>query len=54
MRQSIAGIKHRRDITMDEKQLIVEKAYPNDSGRAIARLDPQIILDLDIIPGDII
>ena len=39
---------------MDEKQLIIEKPYPNDSGRGIARLDPKVMLDLDIIPGDII
>ena len=54
MQQGIAGIKHRRDITMDEKQLIVEKAYPNDSGRGVARIDPKKFLELDIFPGDII
>jgi len=39
---------------MDEKQLIVEKAYPNDSGRGVARLDPKVMLDLYTVPGDII
>lgn len=36
------------------KQLTVAKAYPNDSGRGIARLDPHILMLLQLIPGDII
>lgn len=39
---------------MDDKQLFVEKAYPNDSGVGIARLNLKKFLELDIIPGDII
>lgn len=37
-----------------EEKLVVEKAYLNDSGRGIARIDPKKFLELDIIPGDII
>ncbi len=42
---------------MDEKegkQLTVAKAYPNDAARGIARLDPHILMVLQLIPGDII
>ncbi|MDD5472557.1 MAG: CDC48 family AAA ATPase [Candidatus Methanoperedens sp.] len=38
----------------DKKQLTVAKAYPNDSGRGIARLDPHILMVLQLVPGDII
>ena len=34
--------------------LEVTKAYPNDSGRGIARLDPDTLLHLKLSPGDII
>ena len=37
-----------------ELTLKVSKAYPNDSGRGIARLDPEAMLKLGISPGDII
>ena len=37
-----------------EVQLEVIKAYPNDSGRGIARLDPDTLLHLKLSPGDII
>ena len=40
--------------TMNEVQLEVAKAYPNDSGRGIARLDPDTLLHLKLSPGDII
>ena len=39
---------------MNEVQLEVAKAYPNDSGRGIARLDPDMLLHLKLSPGDII
>ncbi len=39
---------------MDEIQLTVAKAYPNDSGRGIARLDPHTLMVLKLTPGDII
>ncbi len=39
---------------MDEIQLTVAKAYPNDSGRGIARLDPRTLMMLQLTPGDII
>ncbi|RLG26829.1 AAA family ATPase [Methanosarcinales archaeon] len=39
---------------MKEVQLKVAKAYPNDSGRGIARLDPQTMLALQLSPGDIV
>jgi len=39
---------------MNEVQLEVSKAYPNDSGRGIARLDPDTLLHLKLSPGDII
>jgi transitional endoplasmic reticulum ATPase len=38
----------------DGKQLTVAKADPNYSGRGIARLDPHILMLLQLIPGDII
>jgi transitional endoplasmic reticulum ATPase len=38
----------------DEKQLTVAKAYPNDSGRGIARLDPNILMILQLLPGDVV
>lgn len=38
----------------DGKQLTVAKAYPNDSGRGIARLDPHTLMVMQLIPGDII
>ncbi|HNQ55165.1 MAG TPA: ATPase, partial [Methanothrix sp.] len=34
--------------------LKVAKAYPNDSARGIARLDPNALLTLRLSPGDII
>jgi len=37
-----------------EIQLKVAKAYPNDSARGIARLDPNALLTLRLSPGDII
>ncbi|MFP4632364.1 MAG: CDC48 family AAA ATPase [Halobacteriales archaeon] len=39
---------------MSEVELEVAKAYPNDSGRGIARLDPDTLLHLKLSPGDII
>jgi len=39
---------------MNEAELEVAKAYPNDSGRGIARLDPDTLLHLKLSPGDII
>ncbi|VVB91186.1 VCP-like ATPase [uncultured archaeon] len=39
---------------MDEIMLSVAKAYPNDSGRGIARLDPHTMMVLQLTPGDII
>ncbi len=39
---------------MDEITLTIAKAYPNDSGRGIARLDPHTMLVLQLTPGDII
>ena len=33
---------------MNEVQLEVAKAYPNDSGRGIARLDPDTLLHLKL------
>lgn len=44
----------RYEPTMNEVQLEVAKAYPNDSGRGIARLDPDTLLHLKLSPGDII
>src|SRR6056297_2915201 len=45
---------HPRGYIMNEVQLEVAKAYPNDSGRGIARLDPDTLLHLKLSPGDII
>ncbi len=39
---------------IDETKLTVAKAYPNDAGRGIARLDPHALMVLQLIPGDII
>jgi len=39
---------------VEELHLRVAKAYPNDSGRGIARLDPNTLLELKLSPGDII
>jgi transitional endoplasmic reticulum ATPase len=39
---------------MDEITLTVAKAYPNDSGRGISRLDPHTMMILQLTPGDII
>lgn len=39
---------------MEEKQLVVEKAYPNDAGRGIARIDPLTLEALELMPGAII
>jgi len=39
---------------MDEIQLTIAKAYPNDSGRGIARLDPHTLMVLQLTPGDIV
>ena len=37
-----------------EIQLKVAKAYPNDSARGIARLDPNSLLTLRLSPGDVV
>ena len=39
---------------LKEIQLKVAKAYPNDSARGIARLDPNALLTLRLSPGDVI
>ncbi|WP_406660110.1 CDC48 family AAA ATPase [Methanolobus sp. ZRKC3] len=39
---------------MDEVQIKVEKAHPNDFGRGIIRLDPTTLLSLQLSPGDIV
>jgi len=39
---------------MNEVQLEVAKAYPNDSGRGIARLDPDTLVASEAESGDII
>ena len=39
---------------MENTELTVAKAYPNDSGRGIARLDPHTMMQLQLTPGDII
>jgi transitional endoplasmic reticulum ATPase len=39
---------------MDQITLTVAKAYPNDSGRGIARLDPHTMMVQQLTPGDII
>ncbi len=39
---------------MKDIMLKVAKAYPNDSARGIARLDPNALLTLRLSPGDII
>ena len=39
---------------MDTTKLTVTKAYPNDSGRGIARLDPHTMMVFQLTPGDII
>ncbi|MBE8539825.1 CDC48 family AAA ATPase [Geoglobus acetivorans] len=39
---------------MEEIALKVNQAYPSDSGRGIARLDPETMFRLNISPGDII
>ncbi len=39
---------------MEELTLKVNQAYPSDSGRGIARLDPDAMLRLRISPGDVI
>jgi len=39
---------------MNEKELIVSKAYTNDVGKGIARLDPQTLEELHLFPGDVI
>ncbi|WP_406656332.1 CDC48 family AAA ATPase [Methanolobus sp. ZRKC2] len=39
---------------MDEVQIKVEKAHPNDFGRGIVRLDPTTLLSLQLSPGDIV
>jgi transitional endoplasmic reticulum ATPase len=44
---------HAQDV-MNEDALAVEKNYPNDAGRGIARLNPDTIADLTASPGDII
>jgi transitional endoplasmic reticulum ATPase len=40
--------------SMDEVQIKVEKAHPNDFGRGIIRLDPTTLLSLQLSPGDIV
>jgi hypothetical protein len=37
-----------------QRSLKVAKAYPNDSGRGIARLDPDTLLHLKLCPGDVV
>jgi len=39
---------------MTDVELEVTKAYPNDSGRGIARLDPDTMGDLALSPGEVI
>ncbi|MDY6764697.1 MAG: hypothetical protein SV377_03280 [Halobacteria archaeon] len=39
---------------MKESELTVAEAYPNDSARGIARLDPDVIQRVDLDPGDVI
>jgi transitional endoplasmic reticulum ATPase len=39
---------------VDHIQLVVTKAYPTDSGKGIARLDPKTIQSLQISVGDVI
>lgn len=39
---------------MDEVQIKIEKAHPNDFGRGIIRLDPSVLLNLQLSPGDIV
>ncbi len=39
---------------MEELTLKVNQAYPSDSGRGIARLDPETMFRLNISPGDVI
>ncbi len=39
---------------MEALNLKVNQAYPSDSGRGIARLDPETMFKLNISPGDII
>ncbi|MCL7415381.1 MAG: CDC48 family AAA ATPase [ANME-2 cluster archaeon] len=39
---------------MDSNQLKVEKAYPIDSGKGIARIDPATIQNLQISVGDVV
>ncbi|MFW5935717.1 MAG: hypothetical protein ACOCSC_00365, partial [Candidatus Hadarchaeota archaeon] len=34
--------------------LKVNQAYPSDSGRGVARLDPDAMLNLQISPGNVI
>lgn len=47
--------KHNRKLsTLDSIQLKVTKAYPTDSGKGIARVDPNLIQKLQISVGDII
>ena len=39
---------------IEKTNLTVQKAYPNDAGRGIARLDPHTMMQLQLIPSDII
>jgi transitional endoplasmic reticulum ATPase len=44
---------HDHDV-MNEDAVAVEKNYPNDAGRGIARLNPDTMADITASPGDII
>ncbi|RZN14718.1 MAG: AAA family ATPase [Methanosarcinales archaeon] len=44
----------KKECPIQQIKLKIAKAYPNDSGRGIARLDPQTMLTLKLSPGDII
>jgi len=39
---------------MIERELEVSEAYSNDSGRGIARFDPDVLDELCLIPGDVV
>lgn len=39
---------------MSETERKVAKAYPNDAGRGIIRVDPDALVELDLSPGNIV
>ncbi len=51
---SVNGKRRKKRWHMSEITLKVAKAYPADTGRGIARLDPSSLLKLQISPGDVI